>query len=50
MLLKTQAATEIAQFLASHPTPEQIVAFSPTGKILASGSFDRTIKLWGMEP
>ncbi len=30
MLLKTQAATEIAQFLANHPTPEQIVAFHPS--------------------
>ena len=30
MLLKTQAATEIAQFLAHHPTPEQIVAFHPS--------------------
>ena len=27
MPLKTQAATEIALFLAHHPTPEQIVAF-----------------------
>ena len=27
MLLKTQAATEIARFLANRPTPEQIVAF-----------------------
>ena len=26
MLLKTQTATEVAQFLAYHPTPEQIVA------------------------
>jgi len=30
MLLKTQAATEIARFLANHPTPEQIVAFHPS--------------------
>lgn len=30
MLLKTQAATEIAQFLANHPTAEQIVAFHPS--------------------
>ena len=30
MLLKTQAATEVAQFLAHHPTPEQIVAFHPS--------------------
>ena len=33
MLLKTQAATEIAQFLANHPTPEQIVAFHPSSEV-----------------
>ena len=33
MLLKTQAATEIAQFLANHPTPEQIVAFHPSSVV-----------------
>ena len=33
MLLKTQAATEIARFLAHHPTPEQIVAFRPSAEV-----------------
>ena len=33
MLLKTRAATEIAQFLANHPTPEQIVAFHPSSEV-----------------
>ncbi len=33
MLLKTQAATEIARFLAHHPTPEQIVAFHPSTEV-----------------
>lgn len=33
MFLKTQAATEIAQFLAHHPTPEQIVAFHPSPEV-----------------
>jgi hypothetical protein len=33
MLLKTQAATEIARFLANHPTPEQIVAFHPSSEV-----------------
>ncbi len=33
MLLKTQAATEVAQFLANHPTPEQIVAFHPSSEV-----------------
>lgn len=34
MPLKTQAATEIAQFLANHPTPEQIVAFHPSSEVV----------------
>jgi hypothetical protein len=33
MFLKTQAATEVAQFLAYHPTPEQIVAFHPSPEV-----------------
>jgi hypothetical protein len=33
MLLKTQAATEIARFLAYHPTPEQIIAFHPSPEV-----------------
>src|SRR5215468_9690471 len=33
MLLKTQAATEVAHFLAYHPTPEQIVAFHPSPEV-----------------
>ncbi len=33
MLLKTQAAAEVAQFLAHHPTPEQIVAFHPSAEV-----------------
>ncbi len=33
MLLKTQAATEIARFLANHPTPEQILAFHPSSEV-----------------
>ncbi len=33
MLLKTQAATEVARFLAHHPTPEQIVVFHPSSEV-----------------
>jgi len=33
MLLKTQAATEVARFLANHPTSEQIVAFHPSSEV-----------------
>ncbi|HEV7127709.1 MAG TPA: hypothetical protein VGN32_09715 [Ktedonobacterales bacterium] len=35
MLLKTQAATEVARFLAYHPTPEQIIAFHPSPEVAA---------------
>ena len=35
MLLKTQAAVEVAQFLARHPTPEQIIAFHPSVEVAA---------------
>jgi hypothetical protein len=33
VLLETQAATELAWFLAHHPTPEQIVAFHPSAEV-----------------
>ena len=33
MLLKTQAALEIARFLAQHPTPEQLIAFHPSADV-----------------
>lgn len=33
MLLKTQAAIEVAQFLANHPTDEQILAFHPSSSV-----------------
>lgn len=33
MILKTQAAIEVAQFLANHPTDEQIVAFHPSSAV-----------------
>jgi hypothetical protein len=32
-MLKTQAATELARFLAHHPTPEQLVAFHPSSEV-----------------
>jgi len=30
MNIQTQAAREVAQLIASHPTPEQIIAFHPS--------------------
>ena len=33
MLLKTRAAAEVAQFLAHHPTSEQIMAFHPSHEV-----------------
>lgn len=33
MLIKTQAALEIAQFLIKSPTPEQIIAFHPSAEV-----------------
>jgi len=32
-MLKIQAATELARFLAHHPTPEQIGAFHPSSEV-----------------
>ena len=34
------------QTFESHPSPVRAVAFSPDGKLLASGSADGIIKLW----
>ena len=43
-----ESQTEIAT-LIGHSDPVRSVAFNNTGTILASGSNDRTIKLWNVE-
>ena len=43
-----ESQTEIAT-LKGHSNWVMSVAFNNTGTILASGSFDNTIKLWNVE-
>lgn len=42
---ETRGATKVLT-LAGHPSTVSCISFSPNGKLLASGSKDRTVKLW----
>jgi WD40 repeat protein/energy-coupling factor transporter ATP-binding protein EcfA2 len=40
---------QLLQALTGHQAEIRSVAFSPDGKLIASGSFDKTIKIWSKE-
>ena len=41
---------QIGQSIVGHTAWVYFVVFSPNGTMLASGSSDRTIRLWGIPP
>ncbi len=49
LLDNVQSDPQLQQFLSGHSDSVNSVAFSPNGKILASGSADGTILLWDTE-
>ena len=49
ILWDTETRQPIGQPLIGHTSAIRSIAFSPDGKLLASGSFDNTILLWNVE-
>src|SRR5262249_291200 len=48
-LLELSSGKEL-HTLTGHSSPILSLAFSPNGRLLASGSFDQTVRLWEVNP